>query len=180
MSGHLPSSTILFSPITSPNKIVELHLLRCHRQICVNLPNLTNLILTDSLDSLNSYSFSNFRFTTVDWIALSTLSHLPLLMPELRFEQEISENDIQAAIQKFAQNFAQVYPSSGPALYMGTLNEAMNHSLFDFIEVDFQTLTAATHVFCKNVLCNSEVINYLDKNYLVWPWYCTKDANYQR
>ncbi|CAF5097903.1 unnamed protein product [Rotaria sp. Silwood1] len=108
------------------------------------------------------------------------------LMPELRFEQEISENDIQAAIQKFAQNFAQVYPSSGPALYMGTLNEAMNHSLFDFIErrtlllYSHRNRTAATHVFCKNVLCNSEVINYLDKNYLIWPWDCTKDANYQR
>ncbi|CAF3933362.1 unnamed protein product [Rotaria sp. Silwood1] len=94
MSGHLPSSTILFSPITSPNKIVELHLLRCHRQICVNLPNLTNLILTDSLDSLNSYSFSNFRFTTVDWIALSTLSHLPLSsLPILLYVMYISPDD---------------------------------------------------------------------------------------
>ncbi|CAF4757628.1 unnamed protein product [Rotaria sp. Silwood1] len=108
------------------------------------------------------------------------------LMPELRFEQEISENDIQAVIQKFAQNFAQVYPSSEPVLYMGTLNEAMNHSLFDSIERRTLLLylhrnrTAATHVFCKNVLCNSEVINYLDKNYLIWPWDCTKDANYQR
>ncbi|CAF2487096.1 unnamed protein product [Rotaria sp. Silwood2] len=92
MSDNLPSSTTFFSQIMSPNKIVELHLLRCNRQVSANLPNLTNLILTDSLDSLNTCLFSrnirsiqitlhhqSFRYTPVDWIALSTLSNLPLL-----------------------------------------------------------------------------------------------------
>ncbi|CAF0931273.1 unnamed protein product [Rotaria sordida] len=108
------------------------------------------------------------------------------LMPELPFEQEVSENDIRSVIEKFARNFAEVYPSSGPALYMGPLNEAMNHSLDD--SVDRRPLllylhrnsTPSTHLFCKNILCNNEIINYIESNYLVWAWDCTRDANYQR
>ncbi|CAF4738866.1 unnamed protein product, partial [Rotaria sp. Silwood2] len=93
--------------------------------------------------------------------------------PELPLEQEVSDNDIRLAMEKFPQNFAKVYPSSGPALYMGPLNEAINHSLLNLIDPRPLLLylhrngTASAHIFCKNVLCNSEIINYLDNNYLV-------------
>ncbi|CAF2810376.1 unnamed protein product [Rotaria sp. Silwood2] len=60
------------------------------------------------------------------------------VMPELPLEQEVSDNDIRLAMEKFPQNFAKVYPSSGPALYMGPLNEAINHSLLNLIDVSFQ------------------------------------------
>ncbi|CAF4314390.1 unnamed protein product, partial [Rotaria sordida] len=69
---------------------------------------------------------------------------------------------------------------------MGPLDEAMNHSLFDRAERRPLLLylhrnnTPSTHLFCKNVLCNSEIINYIESNYLVWAWDCTRDANYQR
>ncbi|CAF3415563.1 unnamed protein product, partial [Rotaria sp. Silwood2] len=59
-------------------------------------------------------------------------------VPELPLEQEVSDNDIRLAMEKFPQNFAKVYPSSGPALYMGPLNEAINHSLLNLIDVSFQ------------------------------------------
>ncbi|CAF4946148.1 unnamed protein product, partial [Rotaria sp. Silwood1] len=105
---------------------------------------------------------------------------------KLPLEQEVSENRIQLAIEEFERNFAEVYPSAGPALFIGSLNEAINHSLFD--PVDRRPLllylhrnrTPSTHVFCKNILCNSEIIDYIDKNYLFWAWDCTRDANYQR
>ncbi|CAF4861796.1 unnamed protein product, partial [Rotaria sp. Silwood1] len=92
MSDNLASSTSFFSQIMSSNKIVELHLYRCNRQVSMNLPNVSHLILIDSLDSLNSTSLSlNIRsiqiilhyeclsFAAGDWTALHSLSTLPLL-----------------------------------------------------------------------------------------------------
>ncbi|CAF3682108.1 unnamed protein product [Rotaria sordida] len=110
------------------------------------------------------------------------------LMPELPLEKEVSENDIRSAIEKFAQNFDEVYPTPGPALYMGPLHAAMNDSLLDpdpskrrpLLLYLHRNNTPSTHLFCKNVLCNGEIINYIESNYLVWAWDCTKDANYQR
>ncbi|CAF1080820.1 unnamed protein product [Rotaria sp. Silwood1] len=105
---------------------------------------------------------------------------------KLPLEQEVSENRIQLAIEEFERNFAEVYPSTGPALFIGSLNEAMKHSLFDHVDRRplllylHRNRTPSTHVLCKNILCNSEIIDYIDKNYLVWAWDCTRDANYQR
>ena len=92
MSNNLASSTTLFSQIMSSNKIVELHLYRCNREVSMDLPNVSHLILIDSLYSLNCYSLSlNIRSiqiilhyqclasTTVDWTILCALSTLPLL-----------------------------------------------------------------------------------------------------
>ena len=87
MSDNLPSSTTFFSQIMNSNKIVGLHLFRCNREVSmVNLPNVSHLILIDSLDSLNCYSLSlNIRSiqiilyyqslpcTTMDWTALRAL-----------------------------------------------------------------------------------------------------------
>ncbi|CAF2835867.1 unnamed protein product [Rotaria sp. Silwood2] len=50
MSDNLPSSITFLSQIVSSNKIRELHLYRCNRQISMNLPNVSHLILVDSLD----------------------------------------------------------------------------------------------------------------------------------
>ena len=92
MSDNLPSPASIFSHIVNPTQIIELHLLRCDRQIVVNLPNLRHLILINSLDSLNSFSLStNIRsiqitvyhqclhFANIDWTVLTKLSSLPLL-----------------------------------------------------------------------------------------------------
>jgi hypothetical protein len=56
-------------------------------------------------------------------------------VPELPLEREISETEIQKAIEKFPLNFSYVYPSSGPALYMDSLDQAMKHSIFSSDEV---------------------------------------------
>ncbi|CAF4968444.1 unnamed protein product [Rotaria sp. Silwood1] len=92
MSDNLPSCTTFLSQIVSSNKIRELHLYRCNRQISMNLPYVSHLILVDSLDSLNSKSlplnirsiqiivhYECLHFATTDWTALRILSSLPLL-----------------------------------------------------------------------------------------------------
>lgn len=92
ISDNIPSSAILLPHVMSLNKIIGLRLYRCNRQISLKLPMVTHLTLIDSLDSLNSRSLStNIRsiqiilhhpcldFTNGDWIALRTLSALPVL-----------------------------------------------------------------------------------------------------
>jgi hypothetical protein len=74
------------------NQIVELHLIGCNRQISLNFPSLSRLILIDSLDSLNSCTLlTNIQsiqiilhrqylcFGNDDWTILRILSTLPRL-----------------------------------------------------------------------------------------------------
>ena len=113
VSDNLASSTTFFSQIMSSNKIVELHLYRCNRKISMDLPNVSHLILIDSLDSLNCYSLSsNIRsiqiilhyqsllFTTVDWTTLCALSTLPLLksLRILLYDMRIPPDDASCQI----------------------------------------------------------------------------------
>jgi hypothetical protein len=56
-------------------------------------------------------------------------------VPELPLEKDISEVEIKEAIEKFPRNFSDVYPSSGPAVYPGSLDQAMKQSLFNSDEV---------------------------------------------
>ena len=113
MSDNLASSTTFFPQIMSSNKIVELHLYRCNGQVSMNIPNISHLILIDSLDSLNCYSLSlNIRsiqiilhyqslpFTTVDWTALCVLSTLPLLksLHILLYDMRIPPDDTSCQI----------------------------------------------------------------------------------
>lgn len=91
-----------------PNQIVELHLFRCDRKIVVNLSNLRHLVLTDSLDSLNTSSLLTnirsiqitvyhqyLRFANIDWTVLTKLSGLPLLnsLRILLYNMRISPDD---------------------------------------------------------------------------------------
>ncbi|CAF4055709.1 unnamed protein product [Rotaria sordida] len=92
ISNNFPSLAISFPHIISSNQMAELHLSRCDRQTSVNLPTFDYLIITDSLDSLNSCFFSrNIRSIQItlnhehlhlarnDWNDLPTLSTLPFL-----------------------------------------------------------------------------------------------------
>ncbi|CAF3322938.1 unnamed protein product [Rotaria socialis] len=92
ISNNLPSLATSLPRIMFLNQVVELHLSRCDRQVSVNLPTCDHLVITDSLDTLNSCLFSrNIRsiqitlnqeylhLTRNDWSELSTLSTLPLL-----------------------------------------------------------------------------------------------------
>jgi hypothetical protein len=98
----------------SLNRIVELHLLGCDRQIPVNLPtHVSRITLTDSPDSLNSCSrltnirsiqitlhYQSLRFATNDWTVLRTLSTLPLLISlrVLLYDMRIPPDDISCQI----------------------------------------------------------------------------------
>ena len=108
MSDNLPSPASIFSHVMHPNQIVELHLFRCDRKLAVNLPNLKHLVLTHSLDSLNSSSLSrNIRsiqitlyhqclhFANLDWTVLTKLSSLPLLnsLRVLLYDMHIPPNE---------------------------------------------------------------------------------------
>ncbi|CAF2781648.1 unnamed protein product [Rotaria sp. Silwood2] len=125
MSHNLPSSIPFFSHIVSSNQITELHLLRCDREISVNLPSVTHPILIDSLDSLNSGSFSsNIRFVQItllydclpfakgDWTALHCLSILPqlhsphVLLYDMRTPPDDTSLQIIADITPMISNFA--------------------------------------------------------------------------
>ncbi len=92
VSDNIAVSIDVLSHIMSSDQIVELDLFRCDRQVSLDFPFATHLILIDSLDSLNSRSLStNIRsiqlilhheclaFTSGDWTALRMLSNLPLL-----------------------------------------------------------------------------------------------------
>jgi hypothetical protein len=66
-------------------------------------------------------------------------------VPELPLEKEISEVEVQHAIEQIPRIFARVYPSSGPALYLGSLDQAIQQSLFNSDEVSIFILQ--TEVF---------------------------------
>jgi len=66
-------------------------------------------------------------------------------VPELPLEKEISEVEVQRAIEQIPRIFAQVYPSSGPALCLDSLDQAMKQSLFNLDEVSIFILQ--TEVF---------------------------------
>ncbi|CAF4315515.1 unnamed protein product [Rotaria sp. Silwood2] len=87
-----PSPTTFFSHIVISNQVTELRLSQCDKKTSVNLSNITHLILTDSLDSLNNCSLSTrirsiqitlnhkwLRFGNDDWNAFRRLSTLPML-----------------------------------------------------------------------------------------------------
>jgi hypothetical protein len=66
-------------------------------------------------------------------------------VPELPLEKEISEVEVQNAIEQIPRIFTKVYPSSGPALYLGSLDNAMKQSLFNLDAVSIFILQ--TEVF---------------------------------
>jgi hypothetical protein len=53
------------------------------------------------------------------------------LVPDPYVEEEILEDSPLKVTEKFLYRFANRYSTSGPTLYMGSLDEALAHSLFD-------------------------------------------------
>ncbi|CAF1063810.1 unnamed protein product [Rotaria sordida] len=113
ISNDHPSLATSFPHIISSNQVVELHLSRCDRQTSVTLPTFDYLIITDSLDSLNSNFFSrNIRSIEItlnhehlhlarnDWNDLPTLSTLPFLksLRILLYGMNIPPNDTSCQI----------------------------------------------------------------------------------
>jgi hypothetical protein len=114
ISDNFPSFIAFLPHVVSSNRIAELDLLGCDRQISVNLPtHVSRLILTDSLDSLNSCSrLTNIQsiqitlnreclhFVSGDWTAFRILSTLPLLISlrVLLYDMDVPPDDTSCQI----------------------------------------------------------------------------------
>jgi hypothetical protein len=61
-------------------------------------------------------------------------------VPKLPLEREVSEDEVQKAIEQFSRNFADVYPSAGPAVCMRPLNQVMKQSIFNPDEVSINKI----------------------------------------
>ncbi len=113
LSDNIPSLTTSFPHVMPSNQVVELHLSRCDEQMSVKLPTFDHLIITDSLDSLNSCLFSrnirsiqitlnqeHLHFVRNSWADLPTLSTLPFLksLRILLYGMNIPPNDTSCQI----------------------------------------------------------------------------------
>ncbi len=52
-------------------------------------------------------------------------------MPDLLPDEELSDDRILKALEQFLAEFTERYPTSGPPLYMGSLDQALTHSLYN-------------------------------------------------
>ncbi|UJR18982.1 hypothetical protein I4U23_022111 [Adineta vaga] len=57
------------------------------------------------------------------------------LMEDLRADEELSDNRISELMQQFLSEFTEQYPTSGPPLYMGSIDQALLHSLYNYNNV---------------------------------------------
>ncbi len=53
------------------------------------------------------------------------------LVPDLLPDEELSDDRILKALEQFLAEFTERYPTSGPPLYMGSLDQALTHSLYN-------------------------------------------------
>ncbi|CAF1006048.1 unnamed protein product [Rotaria sordida] len=113
IADNIPSLTTLLPHIMSSNHVVELHLSQCDEQISSNLTIFDHLILTDSFDSLNNWSYSRYirsiqitlnyehlHLARNDWADLRTLSTIPFLnsLRILLYGMVIPPDDISCQI----------------------------------------------------------------------------------
>ncbi|CAF0993042.1 unnamed protein product [Adineta ricciae] len=91
------------------------------------------------------------------------------------------------ALQHFSSVFQSRYGSSGPILHMGSLDQALQESLYASIHSrrplaiylhNDQSICA--NVFCAQVLALDSTIEYLANNYVFWAWDVTSDVNRTR
>ncbi|CAF3339028.1 unnamed protein product [Rotaria sp. Silwood2] len=113
IADNIPSLTTLLPHIMSSNHMVELHLSQCDEQISSNLTIFDHLILTNSFDSLNNWSYSRYirsiqitlnyehlhlaRNDSADLRTLSTFSFLNSLRI-LLYGMDVPPNDISCQI----------------------------------------------------------------------------------
>jgi hypothetical protein len=62
------------------------------------------------------------------------------LVPDLHPDEELSDDRISKLIEQFVSEFTEQYPTSGPPLYMGSLDQALTHSLYNQKDVCFSLL----------------------------------------
>ncbi|CAF4287487.1 unnamed protein product, partial [Adineta steineri] len=90
-------------------------------------------------------------------------------------------------LEHFTRVFHARYGSTGPILYIGSLDQAIQDSVCASRE-ERRPLAIYLHndrsvcanVFCAQVLAGETTIEYLANNYVVWAWDVTSDANRTR
>ncbi|CAF4030439.1 unnamed protein product [Adineta steineri] len=92
--------------------------------------------------------------------------------------------DDTAALEHFAHIFHTRYGSTGPILYIGSLDQAIQDSLYSSIHTRrplaiylHNDQSVCANVFCSQVLTTDSIIEYLANNYVLWAWDVTSDAN---
>ncbi len=149
MSDNLPSFIAFLPYIMSSNQIVELHLLGCNRNVSLNLPFVSRLILTDSLDSLSNCTYLTniqsiqitlhyrcLRFGNDDWTVLRTLSTLPRLksLRILLYNMRVPPNDrscqIIAETAPIVTDFGFCFRRFGGPMDYDVTAACIEHSLF--------------------------------------------------
>ncbi|CAF1027017.1 unnamed protein product [Adineta ricciae] len=109
--------------------------------------------------------------------ASSLSSNRELLIPD-RCTDEV------VGLEHFNRVFHARYGSTGPILYMGSLEHALQDSvsasrderrpLAIYLHSD---RSVCANVFCAQVLASETIVEYLANNYLVWAWDVTADSN---
>ncbi len=62
------------------------------------------------------------------------------LVPNLDSDEELSDDRISELMVQFVSEFTERYPTSGPPLYMGSLDQALKHSLYNQKDACFSLL----------------------------------------
>ncbi|CAF1053553.1 unnamed protein product, partial [Didymodactylos carnosus] len=89
-----------------------------------------------------------------------------------------------AGLENFIRIFPKRFSASGPILYIGSLESAIQGSLHSPIKHRRPLAIYLHHddsicanVFCSQVLCSDTIVEYLANNYVLWAWDLTFDSN---
>ncbi|CAF3815531.1 unnamed protein product, partial [Rotaria sp. Silwood1] len=90
-------------------------------------------------------------------------------------------------LEHFSRVFHARYGSTGPILYIGPLDQAIQDSLYASIHTRrplaiylHNDQSVCANVFCSQVLSADSILEYLVNNYVLWAWDVTYDGNRKR
>ncbi|CAF3273742.1 unnamed protein product [Rotaria socialis] len=137
----------------------------------------------DHDSSLETYEDDNHALsqneTSPQFDATTIASRVPLIPDEC--------TDDVSALENFARVFHARYGSTGPILYIGPLDQAIQDSVYASIH-NRRPLAIYLHndqsvcanVFCSQVLATDSIVEYLANNYVFWAWDVTSASNRTR
>ncbi|CAF4089806.1 unnamed protein product [Adineta steineri] len=108
-----------------------------------------------------------------------------------RSQKHSDNDDIPSTVEdlpamRFSSKFAERYPTCGPDLFFGSLDDALMKALFDptnprpLILLLHDDRSIAANIFCRNVLCSRMILDYLADNFVVWVWDRTYEIDHEQ